>query len=353
MALERHIMEMTELVAGLAPNDPHRPFLEAQMQRANDMLNPVGLISSEIELSPRESQVLGLMAVGAVNKEIAARLGVSEQTIKNHCTEIFHRLHVGSRCNAVVRAVKGGLLDLDKLSEKFDLEKISFLTPRMITVLSTIVEGIDGNKELAFNLGLSTHTIKNLKKPIFERLSVDNTVQAILFYMAADKAGKIRVTSSLEEATNLSRREVEVLKKIALGLTNKEIATELYIEERTVKNHCGHIFEKLGVESRLKAVIVGISQGLVDLNEVSSNFDLHLLALLTASEKEVLAQIIPGKGKYEQISEALGIAPDTVSHHLMNIYRKIGVSDRVQAGLFYLVAQKAGMLGPQAPQGTP
>ena len=49
---------------------------------------------------------------------------------------------------------------------------------------------------------------------------------------------------------DLTRREVEVLKLLARGLFNKEIATSLNISERTVKNHISNIFKKIDVSDR-------------------------------------------------------------------------------------------------------
>jgi len=54
---------------------------------------------------------------------------------------------------------------------------------------------------------------------------------------------------------NLTSREIEVLKLIAEGLINKEIAKDLYISEKTVKNHISNIFKKLGVNDRTQAAI--------------------------------------------------------------------------------------------------
>jgi DNA-binding CsgD family transcriptional regulator len=48
----------------------------------------------------------------------------------------------------------------------------------------------------------------------------------------------------------LSHREVEVLRLVALGYSNKEVADELYISVRTVETHLGRIYRKLGVRSR-------------------------------------------------------------------------------------------------------
>jgi two-component system, NarL family, response regulator DegU len=58
-----------------------------------------------------------------------------------------------------------------------------------------------------------------------------------------------------KDPDNLTRREVEVLGLIAEGLINKQIAKQLYISEKTVKNHVSNIFKKLNVSDRTQAAI--------------------------------------------------------------------------------------------------
>jgi DNA-binding NarL/FixJ family response regulator len=60
----------------------------------------------------------------------------------------------------------------------------------------------------------------------------------------------------------LTRREQDVLKCLSKGLTNKEIAQQLFISEKTVKSHVNHIFKKLNVSRRLEAVLYAIKSGL-------------------------------------------------------------------------------------------
>jgi NarL family two-component system response regulator YdfI len=62
------------------------------------------------KLSAREGEVLALMAQGAPNKEIAARLHITERTVKAHATSIFNKLGVNSRAQAVAVALRSGLL---------------------------------------------------------------------------------------------------------------------------------------------------------------------------------------------------------------------------------------------------
>ena len=63
----------------------------------------------------------------------------------------------------------------------------------------------------------------------------------------------------------LSAREIEVLKLLALGLSNAEIAARLVLSQRTVDHHVSHILDKTGASSRLDAVRLGLENGLVQL----------------------------------------------------------------------------------------
>jgi DNA-binding NarL/FixJ family response regulator len=63
----------------------------------------------------------------------------------------------------------------------------------------------------------------------------------------------------------LSKREVDVLQKIAGGNRNGDIAALLFISEETVKGHVKHIMEKLGASDRTEAVAIGIRRGIIHL----------------------------------------------------------------------------------------
>jgi DNA-binding NarL/FixJ family response regulator len=64
---------------------------------------------------------------------------------------------------------------------------------------------------------------------------------------------------------SLSKREVDVLQKIAGGNRNSDIAALLFISEETVKGHVKHIMEKLGANDRTEAVAIGIRRGIIQL----------------------------------------------------------------------------------------
>ncbi len=67
-----------------------------------------------------------------------------------------------------------------------------------------------------------------------------------------------------ERPGNLSDREVEVLRQLANGMRNREIATELVISEKTVERHLENIYNKLDVSSRTSAVVFAVQNGLID-----------------------------------------------------------------------------------------
>ena len=63
-------------------------------------------------LTPREMEILEYIAQGLLNKQIATRLGISEQTIKNHVTSILRKLNANARTEAVIVALKRGLITI-------------------------------------------------------------------------------------------------------------------------------------------------------------------------------------------------------------------------------------------------
>ena len=120
----------------------------------------------------------------------------------------------------------------------------------------------------AVEIGCDGYVLKDsdsnlLKKAIYTVYEGDTFIQPSLTPMLnAGLASKMEVDDKLNE---LTRREIEVLKLIAEGLFNKEIASKLDISERTVKNHVSNIFKKIDVSDRTQAAVFAIRNNLVNL----------------------------------------------------------------------------------------
>ena len=77
-----------------------------QMSLTGDSTDALGSVT------PRESEVLNLLALGLQNKEIAGQLGISERTVKFHVGSILSKLNAGNRTEAVTIALQRGLIEL-------------------------------------------------------------------------------------------------------------------------------------------------------------------------------------------------------------------------------------------------
>ena len=81
--------------------------------------------------------------------------------------------------------------------------------------------------------------------------------------IAARLVERVRQNANPAERSNLSPRELDVLRLVASGHSNSEIAAQLFIGEATVKTHLVHTFEKLGVNDRTRAVTLALERGLI------------------------------------------------------------------------------------------
>ncbi len=72
-----------------------------------------GSNDADDKLSPREKEVLEALTTGLSNKEIAQKLYISEKTVKAHFSSIYRKLNVSTRSQAIIGAIKSGLVDLD------------------------------------------------------------------------------------------------------------------------------------------------------------------------------------------------------------------------------------------------
>ncbi len=120
--------------------------------------------------------------------------------------------------------------------------------------------------------GAAGYMLKNA--PISELISAVRLVcsEEAVFNLKGISKVLDRITTKDGEKKNnmgLQRRELDILKRVARGLTNIQIAGELKISQRTVQTHMSNIFRKLGAHSRTEAVLHALRQGWITADELS------------------------------------------------------------------------------------
>ena len=120
----------------------------------------------------------------------------------------------------------------------------------------------------AVDIGVDGYILKDsesaeLKKAIFSIVEGENYIQPSLIPSLNSKMiEKNRDEGKIE---SLTKSELEVLKLLAVGMYNKEVAEKLNISERTVKNHVSNIFKKIEVTDRTQAAVFAIRNNLIEL----------------------------------------------------------------------------------------
>jgi DNA-binding NarL/FixJ family response regulator len=148
--------------------------------------------------------------------------------------------------------------------------KILSLSPRTRVLILT-VHTDDAHVFQGIKAGAQGYILKDCTPDDLTRAI--RTVYAGDTIMAQDIAKKMLTTfegirSEAEITPHLTERELEVVRALARGKSNREIALSLGISEKTVRNHASNIYKKLHIFDRTQAVIYAIRKGLVDVEEL-------------------------------------------------------------------------------------
>lgn len=136
--------------------------------------------------------------------------------------------------------------------------------PPKVVVITTFEN--DGHVTAALGAGAAGFVLKRLPVPqIAEAVRVVAAGEAILFPAALRRMVTARPMGSAEALPKaaLTEREEEVLRLMATGLSNPEIARSLTVSLETVKTHVGNVLAKLGAQNRTHAVVIAYESGLV------------------------------------------------------------------------------------------
>jgi DNA-binding NarL/FixJ family response regulator len=131
--------------------------------------------------------------------------------------------------------------------------------PEARIVILTTFEG-DAEIHRALAAGARAYVLKSM--PPKELVEVIRKVHAGKKPIPTEIASHLAEHYSDESLTD---REVEVLRHVAGGNRNRDIANKLFISEETVKVHIKHVMEKLGASDRTQAVAIGVRRGIIQL----------------------------------------------------------------------------------------
>jgi|SRR5215469_10225011 len=153
------------------------------------------------------------------------------------------------------------LMDL-RLPDTSGIEAMRAIQAEFPGARIIVVTTFEGDAEIqrALEAGAHGYLLKNMPP--------DELVASIRHVYAGKKRIPSQLAARLAEHLSdeaLTTREVEVLRLLAEGNRNLEIAERLFVSEKTIKAHVQHIMEKLGAKDRTQAVAIGIRRGIIHL----------------------------------------------------------------------------------------
>ena len=185
--------------------------------------------------------------------------------------EVIAEAENGEECLQKLLSVKPDVLLLDINMPKMNgLEVLKTLkdAKSKVKVLVLTVHNETEYLMKAVEIGINGYVLKDsesaeLKKAIFTIYDGENYVQQSL--IPALNSKMIEKNEDEIKLESLTKRELQVLKELAVGKFNRDIAKEMEISERTVKNHISSIFKKLDVTDRTQAAVFAIRNNLISI----------------------------------------------------------------------------------------
>jgi len=199
------------------------------------------------------------------------RVGLARLLEEYPRVEIVGQAADGAEAVKLVGTLKPDVVLMDLKMPNLDgieaTRQIAASQPSVKVLLLTTFEA-DNHVIQALKAGASGYILKDSKP--------DSIVSSLLAVMAGERvmasAVANRVLEMLTGTTTpkefydgLTGREIEILKLLAGGMANKQIAYKLKISEKTVRNHVSNMYEKLNIYDRSQAVLYAVRKGLVEI----------------------------------------------------------------------------------------
>lgn len=202
---------------------------------------------------------------------ILMREGIRQLLEFDGSIEVIEEASDGVECLEKLAVSKPEVLLLDiNMPKKNGIEVLEEIKQKKIDVKVLILTVHNEIEYLmkAIDIGVNGYILKDsesteLKRAIHAVVNGDSYIQPNLIPALNNRLVARDVDK--DKIASLTRRELEVLIQVANGMFNKEIATNLNISERTVKNHISNIFKKIEVSDRTQAAVFAIKNDIIKL----------------------------------------------------------------------------------------
>lgn len=206
-----------------------------------------------------------------VDDHALIREGIKQLLEFDGSIEVIEQASDGIECLEKLKTVRPDILLLDINMPKMNgIEVLEALKAKKdpVKVLILTVHSEVEYLVKAVDIGANGYILKDsgsveLKQAIMDIINNDSYIQPSL--IPALNSRLINRDMDKEKLKSLTKREVEILAQVASGMFNKEIANNLGISERTVKNHISNIFKKIDVSDRTQAAVFAIRNNIINL----------------------------------------------------------------------------------------
>lgn len=185
--------------------------------------------------------------------------------------EVVEEACDGEECINKLKGANPDILLLDinmpKMTGLEVLQKMKDLKMKVRVLVLTVHNEVEYLLK-AVDIGVNGYLLKDsesaeLKKAILSVVNGEDYIQPSLIPVL--NAKMIDRSKDNEKLEKLTKRELQVLKLVAIGKLNRQVAEEMEISERTVKNHVSNIFKKIDVKDRTQAAVFAIRNNLISI----------------------------------------------------------------------------------------
>jgi len=220
---------------------------------------------------------MGKIKVLLAEDHVVVREGTRELIQLEADMEVIGEAGDGEEAIEMVNKLRPDVVIMDismpKLSGIEATKQIKALHPAISVLILTAYD----NDQYIFAIleaGAAGYLLKNVRgRELVDAIRAVHAGESVLYPTVARRVitHLMSPVSNITEARTielLSEREMEVLKLAAKGISNKDIAKELFLSPRTVQAHLGNIFNKLSVGSRTEAILCGLRRGWFTLEDL-------------------------------------------------------------------------------------